>query len=182
MGSRKEEYTSGSLVKLQNQLAGALIGLARAADGCGNAFSHSGAECLLDGLSAVFSAGCGRERLTQLFLQVTDEKRKLAPDCFACTSPCGRTSDFDMDSLLFAKPEIRSLKVMLFYGIHCMAVYACQGAQKGFTDSGITDFFCRALFLIGMDGIEAERLYDLITEAGEIDLKCRDLWEKASCL
>ena len=165
--------------ELQDRLLGCLIGLARAADG-NPEVPPSVDLAMLEGLAALFPAGQDSQSLEALIQQVTEAKRTLAPDCFTCASPCGRTSDYDMKTLWDSGRDSASLKTILLYSIRCMAVYAYPAAQKGVTDSEINSFFYKALFAVGMDCWGTDKLLPILTEAGEVSLKCRELFRQSA--
>lgn len=45
--------------------------------------------------------------------RVRAEKDRFAPDCRVCTHPCGRTAEFDLQTLRGADPFIRETKLRL---------------------------------------------------------------------
>lgn len=79
------------------------------------------------------------------------EKFKLVPDCAVCSSPCRRTSDYNMENIWNAPENIRSLKLLILFGVRNMAAYAHHAMILGYTDDEINCFFVKALFTIGED-------------------------------
>ncbi|MBQ8599241.1 MAG: hydroxylamine reductase, partial [Oscillospiraceae bacterium] len=119
------------------------------------------------------------ESLLELIHRVTEEKRRLVPDCFVCTANCGRTSDYDMQQLWTANEDIRSLKSLILFGIRGMAAYAYHAAVLGYSDETVNKFFYKALFAIGMDwGMDL--LLPIVMEVGEVNLKCMALLDRAN--
>ena len=176
MNDFQSEHTAGA-AGLLDKLTGALIGLARATEGNEDLVSSSTDKAVLEGLSA--SVSLSSEMITELIAQVQEEKRKLVPNCFFCAAPCGRTNDYDMQELWTASEEIRSLKTLILLGIRGMAAYACHALSLGYTDKEVNNYFYKALFVIGTDW-GADELLPVALEAGEINLKCMALLDKAN--
>ena len=98
--------------QLQDQLTGALIGLARAAEG--NVPGPSTDKVIIEGLfTTVTNVNFNNETINTLIDRVHEEKHKLVPDCESCGSPCGRTEDYDMKGIWEADEDIRSLKSLI---------------------------------------------------------------------
>lgn len=166
---------------LQDKLTGALVGLARAADGNEHMVSDSTAAVVVEGLFATLTnVNFDNEALAALLERVDAEKRKLVPDCYQCVSACGRTEDYDMDKLWNADEDIRSLKSLILFGIRGIAAYAYHAAVLGYRDSAIHKFLYKALFAIGMDSWGMEELLPTVLEVGEVNLKCMALLDQAN--
>lgn len=96
--------------RLQDQLTGALIGLARSTDGNEWALKDSTAAIVVEGLFATLTnVNFDNEALQRLIDRVEEEKARLIPDCAVCASPCGKNNDYDMEKLWTADEDIRSL-------------------------------------------------------------------------
>ena len=77
--------------RLQDQLTGALIGLARSTDGNEWALKDSTAAIVVEGLFATLTnVNFDNEALQRLIDRVEEEKARLIPDCAVCASPCGK--------------------------------------------------------------------------------------------
>lgn len=164
--------------KLQDQLTGALIGLARAAEG--NVPGPSADEVIIEGLfTTVTNVNFNNETINALINRVHEEKHKLVPDCGSCGSPCGRTEDYDMKGIWEADEDIRSLKSLILFGIRGMAAYAYHAAVLGYTDKDVNQFFYKALFVIG-ENWKVDELLPVVMEVGEVNLKCMALLDKAN--
>jgi len=153
---------------LQNKLTGALIGLARATDGNEHLISDSSTAVILESLAAL-QKDSGQAALENLLEKVYDEKRKMVPDCFTCAAPCGKNSDYNMETLHTAQEDIRSLKRRILSGICEMALHA---VQSGYHDETAERFFYKALIVIGMDGYTAEDLHPILKEMENKYQKC----------
>ena len=145
----------------QDKLIGALIGLARATDGNAHLISESATAVVIQGLNAL---GESKDAVPeQLFDRVTEEKRKMVPDCFTCASPCGRTADYDMAKVRNASPEIRELKTRLLHHIRAMAAKPETGTYRN-----AEEFLYKALTVLGMDDFGPEMLSTTVQEAEKI--------------
>ena len=128
--------------QLQDQLTGALIGLARAAVGEMDLVSASTDQVMLEGLfTTVTNVNFNNETITTMIARVEEEKKKLVPNCFSCAASCGRTDNYDMQELWNANEDIRSLKSLILFGIRGVAAYAYHAAVLGYTDVAINKFF-----------------------------------------
>lgn len=158
--------------KLQDQLTGALIGLARATNGNEQLVTASTDAAVLEGLSTtVTNVNFNNETLTALIERVEEEKRKLVPDCAICASPCGRTSNYDLQEMWNSNEDIRSLKSLILIGIRGMAAYAYHAAALGAHDADVHKLLYKALFAIGEDW-DMEQLLPIVMEVGQVNLRC----------
>ena len=139
---------------LCDELTGALIGLARATD---NNAETSADTCriMIDGLCAA-DADSSEKALREQIGLVHAEKMRLVPDCAVCTSPCGRTADYDMAQLRRAPENIRRIKSDILSGARCMALRARCAMTPGGVDTETGRLFALALFAVGEDWNENE--------------------------
>ena len=101
--------------KLQDELTGALIGLARAVDGAETISTKTG-QVILEGLfTTVTNVNFDNAAIENMIQKVMAEKERLVPDCSKCQAPCGRTDDYDMQQLWNANEDIRSLKSLILF-------------------------------------------------------------------
>lgn len=166
---------------LQDELTGALIGLARATEGNESLVTPDTDALVERALFATltnvnFSEGA----LLSLIGEVAAEKRRLVFQCDDCASACGRNDDYDLDALWGANEDVRSLKSLLLFGIRGIAAYAYHARVLGYSDPAISRFIYEALFAIGMDDWAAEELLPLVMKAGEVNLICMQLLDKAN--
>lgn len=113
-----EVFEMDILTPLRAELFGALIGLARATFGNEDLITPSTFAVVVEGLSAIADDS---DQLTDLIRRVNEEKYKLVPSCFYCSSPCGRTSNYDMSQLGSAPEEIRLLKLSILSKLSALA-------------------------------------------------------------
>lgn len=166
---------TADVTKLQDELTGALIGLARAMDTIPEMPAETW-QIIIEGLFS--NTSFHEETLRELIDRVHAEKFKLVPDCAVCSSPCGRTSDYNMENIWNEQENIRSLKLLILFGVRSMAAYAHHAMVFGHTDDEVNRFFAKALFAIGEDW-DTEDLLPIAMEIGEKTLKCRELLDKA---
>ena len=166
---------------LQDQLTGALIGLARATDGNEHLISANSTAVIVEGLFATLTnVNFDNAALEALIERVKQEKEKMVPNCFLCASPCGRTNDYNMEKLWNADEDIRSLKSLILFGIRGVAAYAYHAAVLGYHDLDVDNFLYKALIAIGMEDFGMEQLLPIVLEVGEVNLKCMAMLDKAN--
>ena len=166
---------------LQDQLTGALIGLARATEGNGSSVTEDTHRLVMEALFATLTnVNFDNDAIEELTRRVEEEKQRLAPDCSVCGSACGRNDNYDMEKLWNADEDIRSLKSLILFGIRGMAAYAYHAALLGYTDEEVNRFFYKALFAVGMDDWGMNELLPVVLEVGEVNLKCMALLDKAN--
>lgn len=169
---------SAEVAKRQDQLTGALIGLARAADT--NAPTASTHRAVIEGLfTTLTNVNFNEETVRSQIDAVRREKAVLIPNCGACASPCGRTDEYDMNLLWEADEDIRSLKSLILFGLRGMAAYAYHAMVLGYTDEEVNRFFYEGLFAIGEDW-GMEELLPIVMKVGQVNLKCMALLDKAN--
>ncbi len=164
---------------LQDELTGALIGLARAsADSSLPAGSID--LLLIQGLfTTVTNVNFNEETIRNLIRLVHEEKKRLVPDCSVCGSPCGRTEDYDLSLLWNAPEDIRSLKSLILFGIRGVGAYAYHAMVLGYTDEELNRFIRKALFAVGEDW-GMEELLPVVLEVGKYNLACMELLDRAN--
>ena len=169
---------SANTANLQDELTGALIGLAKA---CGNnPKTENTTKILVKGLfTTITNVNFNDETLKEMIEEVHAEKNRIVPNCGCCASPCGNTDDYDMKNLWEDNEDIRSLKSLILFGIRGMAAYAYHAAVLGYEDETVNAFFYKALSFIGYD-LEMNDLLPVVLEVGEVNFKCMELLDKAN--
>ena len=167
--------------RLQDELTGALIGLARATFGNEHLVNEGTHRLVMEGLfTTVTNVNFNNETITALIEKTAAEKKRIVPDCAVCMSSCGRTENYDMQNLWNADEDIRSLKSLILFGIRGVAAYAYHAAVLGYTDEAISGFFYKALFAVGEDSWGMEELLPVVMEVGDINLNCMALLDRAN--
>lgn len=185
---------------LQDELTGALIGLARAAD---RAIPSSDTHrVMIEGLfTTITNVNFNEETLRQQIENVHRAKQLLlaqrndkstageagnaisgnTSSSFdaAISDSSVKISDYDMQSLWNADEDIRSLKSLILFGLRGMAAYAYHAMVLGYTDDEVNAFFYEGLAAVGED-YNMEQLLPLVLKVGEINLKCMALLDRAN--
>lgn len=166
--------------QLQDELTGALIGLARATVNNEDLITDTTDQLILDGLfTTVTNVNFNNETLRALIDQIHLERNRFTPMCSSCTSPCGKANDYDMSDLWNADEDTRSLKSLILFGIRGISAYAYHAAVLGYKDKDVNQFFYKALFAVGMDW-DMDELLPIVLKVGEINLKCMALLDQAN--
>ena len=164
--------------KLQDELTGALIGLARAC--AANPKTEDTNRLILEGLfTTVTNVNFNDETLVELIKRVREEKDRIAPGCAGCQSKCGNTDDYEMSRIWEAEEDIRSLKSLILFGIRGMAAYAYHAMVLGYTSERVNEFFYKALYVLAEDW-GMEDLLLVVMEVGEVNLECMELLDRAN--
>lgn len=176
------EQTAGDEnVRRRDQLTGALIGLARATEGNEYLITDATNQMILEGLVATLAnVSLDDARLRHMLGQVEAEKRKLVSQCYECAMPCGKNNAYDLGQLWNeTDEEIRSVKFQILSGIRDIAAYAYQAWLLNQKDESVYRFLYKALIVIGIDGLNTDRLLPIALEADEVNLKCMAMLDKA---
>ena len=149
-------------VRLQDELTGALIGLARAIDDPAVASAETW-TIMTEGLMATAHDACLDDTATAtdvhsddaaieaLIRKVRAEKERLAPGCSQCMAPCGRTADYDMQALWNAEEEVRAFKLRILADLREIAAHIAHAPAQQDERSEVYPLLCEALFKIGYD-------------------------------
>ena len=172
---------SANTARLQDELTGALIGLARAAEGNEHLVNEEMNQLVLEGLfTTVTNVNFNDETLKILIYKIENAKKKLVPNCFTCSGSCGKNDNFDMNTLWTTDEDVRSLKSLILFGVRGMAAYAYHASVLGYTDETISKFFYKALFAIGMKDWGMDKLLPIVLEVGKVNLRCMELLDQAN--
>lgn len=147
------------IAQLQDQLTGALIGLAQTAP------SPEKNRLILEGLfTTVTNVSFSETAVGQLIDAVLQQT-----DCKV----------YDMKLIWEADEDIRSLKALILFGLRGMAAYAYHARMLGYSNDEVDRFFYEGLAAIGKD-LDMEQLLPLVMKTGEINLKCMALLDQAN--
>jgi hydroxylamine reductase len=164
---------------LQDELTGALIGLARAAGGDTDP-AESTYSTILEGLfTTITNVSFDDEAIRRQIDKTHAEKARLISPCCACASPCGYSDDYEMKKLWDDNEDLRSLKSLILFGLRGMAAYAYHARMLGYRDEEVDRFFCEGLFAVGED-LTMEQLLPIVMRVGEVNLKCMALLDRAN--
>ena len=160
----KEMETSA----LQDQLTGALIGLAQAVKG--KTFDDQTTDLVLAGLfTTITNVSFNNNTLTPLIKRVHDEVARY-----------GISRDYDMD-LLWTETDadVKSLKSIILIGLRGVAAYAYHAMVLGYRDVEVNAHFYEALRQVAEER-DTNALLAGVMKVGEINLKCMALLDKAN--
>ena len=163
---------------LQDELTGALIGLARTC--APNPKTENTDRLILEGLFAtVTNVNFDDDAIERLIDKVRAEKEQIAPGCAVCEAKCGNTDEYDMKRIWEAQEDIRSLKSLILFGIRGMAAYAYHAMVLGYVNEEVNTFFYKALSILAEDW-GMEELLPVVMETGAVNLKCMELLDRAN--
>ena len=153
----------------QDELTGALIGLARAIG------EHAPTECtnslMIEGLfTTITNVNFDNQSIQQKIREVRQEQKNW--------NSAG-SLDYDMEKLWNDQEDIRSLKSLILFGLRGVAAYAYHALVLGYTDARVNRFFYKALFAIGED-LKMDALLPIVLEVGAINLTCMELLDRAN--
>ena len=155
---------------LQDELTGALIGLAKTAEK-NNSLEAETYRLLIKGLfTTITNVNFNEETLNALIDEVHAEKAKI--------NVAGE-ADYDMNKVWNADEDIRSLKSLILFGIRGMAAYAYHAGVLGYTDDEVNRFFVKALCSIG-ENHTMDELLPIVMEVGQVNYKCMEMLDRAN--
>lgn len=169
----KQHETAG----LQDQLTGAMIGLAQAAEGASPTAEMD--RAVLEGLfTTVTNVDFDNEAVQQHIDRVHALRDELVQRQGESCELAGKP-DYDMQRLWQAPEDVRSLKSLLLFGLRGMAAYAFHALVLGYTNRQVNDFFYKGLRAIGAEA-GMDELLPLVMECGKTNLACMELLDKAN--
>ncbi len=152
----------------QDELTGALVGLARAAGKAGSS-SKQADELMLQGLfTTITNVNFDIGRVNEMIKAVRNEKEKL-----------GGADDLAADTLWTGDEDIVSLRSTLLLGLRGMAAYSWHAYVLGKEDPEVTAWFYKGMRAMGEEHTVEEWL-NLLMEFGQINLKCMALLDEAN--
>ncbi len=153
----------------QDELTGALIGLARAAEKAQPAAQTH--KVVIEGLfTTITNVSFDNASVKRQIANIEREKAQLGS---------AFTANYDMQKLWNDNEDIRSLKSLILFGIRGMAAYAYHALVLGYSDDEVNNFFYKALRSIGED-LNADALLSIVMETGQVNLKCMALLDQAN--
>jgi len=163
---------------LQDQLTGALIGLARAArDVPPSPKTH---KIVLGGLfTTITNVNFDSQTIRQRIDEVHQETSSLLAKCDGCPMGCDQYQDYDMRTLWEEQEDIRSLKSLILFGLRGVAAYGYHALMLGYTNEEVNDFFYKGLVAIGSE-LSMEELLPIVMDTGRVNLLCMELLDQAN--
>lgn len=160
---------TAEVAELQDELTGALVGLARAADG-----TLPSPEINALVREALFACLTNVDFDGEHVSGITERVREAA-----CALAGADVDEFDLATLWDEGEDLRSLKSLVLFGIRGMAAYAYHAAALGRTDDAVDSCFYDSLVGIG-EALSADELVALALKVGEANLTCMALLDEAN--
>ncbi len=158
----------------QDELTGALIGLARTCQSAGST-SERACNLVVDGLfTCVTNVNFNEFSVRALIEEVRAEAAAIAAGASLEAAP-----DYDMAQMWGADEDIRSLKSLVLFGIRGTAAYAYHARVLGSRDEAIDSFFVEALAALAEPG-SIDSLLPLALKVGEVNLSCMAMLDAAN--
>ena len=163
---------------LQDELTGALIGLARASEG-GTRGTDATFRAVTEGLfTTITNVSFDDDAIRRQIGRTRAETAALGSACSACGASCGH-GEYDLKALWNGDEDVRSLKSLILFGLRGMAAYAYHARMLGFRDEQVDRFFCQGLEAVGAE-LSMDQLLPIVLKVGEINLKCMALLDRAN--
>lgn len=171
----KQASTAG----LQDELTGALVGLActieRAGSSAAGGVLTEADNLVMEGLFATLTnVDFDDVELTRLIERAHGQKERFAVAAGMTAAP-----DYNLDLLWNAPEDVRSLKSLVLFGLRGVGAYAYHAAMLGYRDAGVSAFLCEALAALPAEA-GADVLLPLALKVGEVNLRCMELLDQAN--
>ena len=158
---------TADVARLQDDLTGTLVALARAESGGKGDTESDG--LMLEGLFAcVSNVSFDPKAIAALERRVRAKAISL-----------GEFSSYDMGLLWDAQEDIRSLKSLLLFGMRGVAAYAYHAQALGKSDPVVTAFLYEGMRAVGSD-LGMDELLPLVLKCGEVNLAAMAALEEAN--
>lgn len=159
---------SAAAADLQDELTGALIGLAQV---CRTApLSAQTRRLVLEALfTTITNVNFNVDTIQIMIDRVRAEKTALG----------GQAADYDVRQIWEADEDIRSLKSLILFGLRGMAAYAYHALMLGRSSEEVDAFFVKGLAALGEDW-GMDELLPIVMETGKVNLTCMALLDEAN--
>ena len=117
---------NANIANLQDELTGALISLAKAANGRQTTLSTH--KTMIEGLFTTLTNVNFNEETILAQIETVRQKR----DALIPSSLCGKNDEYDMTGLWTDDEDIRSLKSLILFGLKGVAAYAYHALVLGY--------------------------------------------------
>lgn len=158
---------TADVARLQDDLTGTLVALARAESG-GRGDTESDGLMLEGMFACVSNVSFDPKAIAALERRVRAKAISL-----------GEFSSYDMDLLWDAQEDIRSLKSLLLFGMRGVAAYAYHAQALGKSSPVVTAFLYEGMRAVGSD-LGMDELLPLVLKCGEVNLAAMAALEEAN--
>lgn len=93
----------------------------------------------------------GTENIQALIEEIYTEKYIVAPGCATCQTPCGNTSDYDMNRIYDSEADIRDLKLKILSALKELAAELYSLQKSDTMPMEYMDIFYKALSYVSFD-------------------------------
>lgn len=156
---------------MEDKIVGALVGLAGA---CNNNPKTENTDTVVIKALAfpLLNPQADADALLEMIEEICSEKYAVAPGCATCQSPCGNTSDYNMNRIYNAEDSIRSLKLQLLSELQNLAWDLYRNDKTNLLPQESMELFYKVLIYISFD-MEKEGLLAFLEETRESIRKIR---------
>lgn len=156
---------------MEDKIVGALVGLASA---CNNNPKTENTDTVVIKALAfpLLNPQADADALQEMTEEIYSEKYAVAPGCATCQSPCGNTSDYNMNRIYNAEDSIRSLKLQLLSELQNLAWDLYRNDKTNLLPQESMELFYKVLIYISFD-MEKEGLLAFLEETRESIRKIR---------
>ena len=164
----------GDVAFAQDELTGAMVGLARTARAAGS-ITDNAKKLVVDGLfTCVTNVNFNKETVDELTRLVHEEAKAIAD-----AAGIEVVEDYDMATMWSENEDIRSLKSLILFGIRGVAAYAYHARVLGSTDETVDNFFFEALAALA-EKDALDELLPLTLKVGEVNITCMGILDAAN--
>ena len=146
----------------ENKIVSALIGLVGACNN--NPKTENTDHVIIKALAFTLAQSEADDEAVQaLIKEIYAEKYTIAPGCATCQTPCGNTSDYDMNQIYDAEADIRDFKLKILLALKELAVDIYKSQKVTLMSEESMEIFYKALAYISFD-MDKEGLLTLWNE------------------
>lgn len=157
---------------LRKNLLGALIALAKTSNN--NSKTDNTDRVLIEGLVAIKMESFGEEMLNKKLAMARQEKYVISPNCSTCASPCGNTSEYDVELWKEEDEVCQEIKGQMIKVLLDTAQMIYQGMMLKKDMSEDMEIFYKILEIVTYQ-FEAEELREVLEELLETKEKIADI-------
>ena len=142
-----------------SRLVGALIGLVRATDGMMHVTDDTN-NIIIEGLHmSDIALGISDADMKAMIARVHADKHTIVPDCSVCGAPCGRTADYDWESVYREERTEheegnRDVRIDILSTLQKISHRVISGEINA--DGEVNFSVCRAVFALGENWSDGE--------------------------
>lgn len=163
---------------LQDEVTGALIGLALAARDGGH--TEKTDQIIAEGLfTTVTNVSFDQDALATMLAKIRAEKTAITEKCARCAASCDKFNEYDIAAIWQEDEDTRSLKSLILFGLRGMGAYAYHAMVLGYNSETVSAFLHKSLSALSEEH-SVKELIDLTLELGRVNLVCMALLDKAN--